>query len=523
MLNRDQLAAASEPVRVVWLGRIGGPLMAIAVYSLLATAEVPPAVDLSRPPAEHTAATGERLSHEARATAAIATLMAIWWMTESLPLPVTSLIPIALFPLAGVMPVGSATAPYADKNIFLFMGGFLIALAVQRWNLHRRLALLTVLGVGTSPHLLVGGIMLATAGLSMWISNTAATAMMLPIGMSLVTLLVDKMRGGAGDPDAAAFATCLMLGIAYSASIGGVATLIGTPTNLFFAGFAHEHGIAITFAGWMALGVPVAAVLLLVCWVVLTRLVFPIGLRDIPGGRELIRGEWRRLGRITRGEYIVLCVCAAVASAWVAREPLSHWQWLTDQLPVITRLDDTVIAMAGALLLFVIPVDIRRGVFALDWETASQLPWGVLLLFGGGFSLAAAISGSGLADWMGSQVAFLEGLPPLALMLAVVTMIVFLTELTSNTATAAAFLPILYAVAVGIQVDPILLMVPAAIAASCAFMLPVATPPNAIVFGSGCVTIGDMVRAGLRLNLIAIVLIPLLVYWLGALVLGIKL
>ena len=535
MANRDRMTAAavpeSEPVRVVWLGRIGGPLMALAVYFLMATAEAPPPEDAAYPPAESPAVV-ESLSHEARATAAIATLMAIWWMTESLPLPVTSLLPIALFPLAGVLPVERATAPYADKNIFLFMGGFLIALAVQRWNLHRRLALLTVLGVGTSPRFLVGGVMLATAGLSMWISNTAATAMMLPIGMSLVALLLDKAPGAVdrarpvespptADSRQEAFATCLMLGIAYSASIGGMATLIGTPTNLFFAGFAHEHGIAITFAGWMALGVPVAAILLVVCWIVLTRLAFRIDLGEIRGGREVIRQEWRRLGRISRGEWIVSCVCAGVASAWVAREPLSQWQWLVAHLPIVARLDDTVIAMAGALLLFIIPVDIRRGVFALDWQTARELPWGVLLLFGGGFSLAAAISGSGLAEWIGGRVAFLEGLPPLALMLVVAAMIVFLTELTSNTATAAAFLPILYAVALGIQVDPVLLMVPAALAASCAFMLPVATPPNAIVFGSGCVSIGAMVRAGARLNLIVVVLIPLLVYWLGPWILGI--
>lgn len=495
--------------------------------------------------------------------------MAVWWMTEALPLAVTSLLPIVLFPLAGVLTVSGATAPYADKTVFLFMGGFMIALAVERWNLHRRIALLTVLSVGTSPKRLVGGIMLATALLSMWISNTATAAMMLPIGMSLVGLLLERIRSGvldgrsrlalAEDPDSSlepgpaahdqgnprslpgagpepvpsprdeeadseawAFATCTMLGIAYAASIGGMATLIGTPTNLFFAGFVQEQGIPISFGHWMALGVPLSAVLLLLTWIVLTSLVFPIRLREIPGGRELIRLELNRLGRVSRGEWTVLGVFVGVAAAWVAREPLTHWQWLIQRVPAAARLDDTIIAVTGAVLLFIIPVDAKRGIFALDWETARRLPWGVLLLFGGGFSLAAAVVHSRLADWIGGQVACLEGLPPLLLMLAVASMITFLTELTSNTPTAAAFLPILYGVALGIGVDPLLLLVPATIAASCAFMLPVATPPNAIVFGSGYVPIRSMVRAGLWLNLIAIVLAPLVMYTWGVWLFGIE-
>lgn len=487
--------------------------------------------------------------------------MAIWWMTEAVPLPVTSLLPLVLFPMAGVLPIDQAAAPYADKNIFLFMGGFLIALAVEHWNLHRRIALLTVLAVGTKPTQLIGGIMLATAALSMWISNTATAAMMLPIGLSLVTLLADRIGGGntaiegvapadelreefddtrdtepsqpsaktaAGydlpEPKAvvARFSTCIMLGIAYSASIGGVGTLVGTPTNVFFAGFAHGKGISIGFAQWMALAMPLVAVFLFITWVVLTRIIFPISLRELPGGREVIRSELNKLGPVSRGEWTVLVVFAATALAWVVRAPLTSWGWLTELIPAVARLDDTVIAMTGAIALFLIPVRSPTGQFALDWKMANNLPWGVLLLFGGGFSLASAVTSSKLANWIGAQVAALEGLPTVLMTVAVVMIVIFLTELTSNTPTAAAFLPILYGVALGLDVDPLLFLVPATLAASCAFMLPVATPPNAIVFGSGHVRIGAMAYAGLWLNVIGIVLIPLLIYTVGTWVLRIR-
>jgi solute carrier family 13 (sodium-dependent dicarboxylate transporter), member 2/3/5 len=525
-------------------GRVGGPLFALILHGVLARYA------------------GE-LSEPGRVTAAVAAWMAIWWMTEAVPLPVTSLLPLVLFPLLGVMTTDAAAAPYADKSVFLFFGGFLIALAVERWNLHRRLALLTVLAVGTRPRRLIGGMMLATAGLSMWMSNTATTAMMLPIGMSLLALVRDT-RGDRStaatsslvrteplprpephverdfsvrddqrsrvfaedeserspqlpDPtvraDFEAFSACMMLSIAYAASIGGLGTLVGTPTNLYLAGFASQHGITIGFAAWMVFALPLTCLYLLLAWWLMTTRLFRLSDEEIAGGEALIRCELAKLGSMQRGEWSVLIVFLVVASAWGLRGPLSNWSWLVRQAPIITRLDDTVIALAGAISLFVIPVNARRGIFVLDWSVAQRLPWGVLLLFGGGFSLAAAVSSSELAGWVGSSIEVLAGWPSLLLVLAVVVLMMFSTELTSNTPTTAAFVPILYGVALGIEIDPLTLIVPATLAASCAFMLPVATPPNAIVFGSGAVSIREMARAGFGLNLLGIVLIPLYVYF----------
>ncbi len=413
---------------------------------------------------------------------------------------------------------------YANKYVFLFMGGFMIARAVEKWNLHRRIALLTVFVVGTQPNRLVAGFMLATAGLSMWISNTAATVMMLPIGLSLVTLLSEQLQqadhrsGSAGKN----FATCMMLGIAYAASIGGMATLVGTPTNLFLAGFASDNGISIGFGRWMLFATPLSVVLLVVTWLLLTRFVFPIRVKRLEGSHTLIRTELTKMGRTSRGEWTVLVVFAVTALAWVFREPLTKSQWLVELIPLVAKLDDTIIALIGMVALFLIPVNFRKGEAALDWDTAVNIPWGLLLLFGGGFCLAAAVEDSGLANWIGTRVEVLE-LSSFALLVVVVTLVVFLTELTSNTPTAATFLPILYGVALSMGIDPMLLLVPATLAATCAFMLPVATPPNAIVFGSGHIEIRSMVKAGLWLNLISIVLISLWMWLAGARIFGMNL
>ena len=442
----------------------------------------------------------------AQVTAAVATLMAVWWMTEAVPLPVTSLLPLILFPFLGVMPFDDAAAPFANKYVFLFMGGFMLARAVERWQLHRRIALLTVLAAGTQPTRLVAGFMVATALLSMWISNTASTVMMLPIGLSLIALIGDKLQR-EDQADSSNFAICMMLGIAYAASIGGVATLIGTPTNVFLAGFAQDNNIEIGFGRWMAFAAPLAIVILFLTWLILTRFVFPIRIRHIPGGRQLIRRELEKLGSMSRGEWTVLIVFSSTALAWVSRGSLAKWSLLTEHFPLIAKVNDGQIALAAAVLLFMIPVDRSKGIRALDWKTAATIPWGVLLLFGGGFSLARAVTRSGLAEWIGGNVALLDDAPPLAIIIGVTVMIVFLTELTSNTPTVAAFLPILYGVAQGIGIDPMLLLVPATVAASCAFMLPVATPPNAIVFGSGHISIQSMVKAGVWLNLLSIILV----------------
>ncbi len=498
----------SSPIARV--GLIAGPLIALAVYWSMSSIDT----DL-----------GQNVSK----TAAIGILMAVWWMTEALPLPATSLLPLVLFPLSGVLDFPQAAQPYANRFIFLFMGGFMIALAIEKCNLHRRIALLTVLAVGTQPRRLIAGFMIATAFLSMWISNTATTALMLPIGLSLVSLLVDRMQQAAETANdsaaeagnAADFAVCMMLGIAYSASIGGVGTLIGTPPNAFFAGFLAQKGVIVEFGTWLLFAMPLVVVFLFITWLLLVRVVFPVRIRELPGGRAVIRAELKKLGPVSRAEWTVLTVFVSTALAWILRGPATKWPWLLERVPQIANLNDTLIALIAALALFMLPVNARKREFALDWETAKRLPWGMLLLFGGGLSLAVAVSNSGLATWIGGQVTGLSALPAALVVLAVTALIILLTEVTSNLATTSTFLPILYGVAVGIGMDPLLMLAPAALAASCAFMLPVATPPNAIVFGSGHVTIAQMMRAGVWLNVVGILLIPLLTYTLGAWVLGV--
>jgi sodium-dependent dicarboxylate transporter 2/3/5 len=492
-----------------WVGLLGAAPLAVGLYFVLAAfTDLPP---------------------RAAMTAALATLMGVLWITEALPLAATSLLPLVLFPLCDVLPFPQAAAPYVNDLIYVYFGGFLLALAIERWELHRRIALYTLLTVGTSPAMLVGGIMLATALLSMWISNTATTAMMLPLGISLVALLTEHARAhpdhAFDERGAAGFATCMMLAIAYSATIGGLGTLIGTPTNAQLAAVAQQNGIEIGFARWMLFATPMAAVFLLLCWILLAVILYRLPHAKIPGADQMIRRELGKLGPLRRGELVVAIVFGLTALGWLVREPLSNWSWFVQRVPTIKNLNDGMIALAGALVLFAIPIDRKRGVFALDWETTRRMPWGVLLLFGGGLSLAAAVKDSQLAEEIGTVVAYYAGsgqASTLVLMLVVVTLVIFASEFTSNVATAAAVLPIMIGIAAGLDADPVLLLVPAALAASCAFMLPVGTPPNAIVFGSGYIRQSQMMAAGWWLNLIGIVLIPLAVYTLGAWVLGIK-
>ena len=450
--------------------------------------------------------------------AAVGVLMATWWVTEAIPIPATALLPLALFPVLQVADIRDAATPFANPIIYLFLGGFLIARAMDATGLPRRIALSSIRLLGARPRSIVAGVMASCAFLSMWVSNTATALMMLPIGLSLVALMPE----GDGDenPEASAerrrFGTALMLGIAYACSIGGMGTLIGTPPNAFLAGFMLEtYGVTIGFAEWMLLGVPLVLVGLPLCYLLLTRVAFPIRTRELPGGRELVEREVRALGSMSRAETRVAVLFVLTALTWMARPLLiEHVTWLWG-------LSDAGIAMTAALALFILPSGEPGGRRLLDWRLARDTPWGVLILFGGGLSLASAVESTGLSAWLGAGVVGLSGWPLPLLVLAVVTAVILLTELTSNTATAATFLPVLGGVALGLGRDPLLLAVPAALAASGAFMLPVATPPNAIVYGSGAVRIEDMVRAGIWLNVLFVLLITAAAYVLLPLVFGV--
>jgi len=422
--------------------------------------------------------------------AAVAIWMACWWLTEAIPLPATALLPLVLFPVLGVRDLQETAAPYAHPVIFLFLGGFLVAAALEHSGLHRRFALGVVRSVGSQPRRLVGGLMFATAFLSMWVSNTATAVIMLPIAVSVLP----------EDPESRKrMAPALFLGIAYAANIGGLGTLIGTPPNAFLAGFMSEsYGIEIGFVRWMMVGVPVVAIGLPVTWWLLVGRLHPLPESEPSLDHERLS---RSIGSFSIEERVVAVIAALVCTAWITRPLLGRW---------VPDLSDAGIAITGALLLLSVPVGFRPLRFALTWKEAERLPWGVLVLFGGGLSLAGAVQQSGLAEWLGRHLAGLGGFPLPLLLLAVVLLMIFLTELTSNTATAAAFLPVVAALALAIGTSPLMLAVPAALAASCAFMLPVATPPNAVVYGSGRIELGQMMRAGLWLNLLMAVVISVL-------------
>jgi sodium-dependent dicarboxylate transporter 2/3/5 len=443
------------------------------------------------------------------ATASIAVWMATWWLTEALPIYATALLPLALFPPAGVATMRATAAPYAHEMIFLFMGGFMIALAMQSTGLHRRIALTTLRLVGDRPRNMVAGFMLVAAVLSMWVSNTATAVMMLPVALSVLEMAEHRAPDSWDDRVRHNFALSLLLGIAYGASIGGVATPVGTPPNLFLLSFlASELDHPISFARWMMVGIPVVAIMLPTTWWLLVHRLFPIPNERLEGGRALFARDLHSLGPASQAERIVFGVFLCVCVLWLARPFLSELA-IAGARP-FEGLGDAGIAMTGALALFCAPAGGGRRV--LDWETASKLPWGILILFGGGLSLAAAIGQNGVDDWIGAQSISLAGLSPVLIVVGVVSVMVFLTELTSNTASTAALVPILASVAVGLGVSPIALAVPATLAASFAFMLPVATPPNAVVFGSGRVTVRDMIHAGIWLNVIGIIVISALTF-----------
>ena len=441
------------------------------------------------------------MAPQAQAMAAIAVLMASWWMSEAIPIPATALLPVVLYPLLDIMDTGTVTRSYAHHLVFLFLGGFLIALAMQRWNLHRRIAMHIVNRVGTSETRLVLGFMLATAFLSMWISNTATAMLMVTIGIAVLYQISD-----ARDTKNTGFETALMLGIAYAASIGGVATLIGTPPNAILAGVAESTlGMQIGFTDWMRFALPLSLLMLLCAWLYLTRVAYRLGSNHSEKRAAVIRAELAGLGAMSSAEKRVALVFLSVAILWITRGLID--------LPLLRQLNDSGIAIAAAVLLFILPAGGEESKALLDWETAQKLPWDILILFGGGFALASGFSETGLTRYLADQLGGLSGLPGWLVIATVCLLVIFLTEVTSNTATASLLLPFMAVLGEATGLEPLMLMVAAALSASFAFMLPVATPPNAIVFASRCITIPQMARAGLWLNLLGVVLIPVFIFF----------
>ncbi|MCH9696427.1 MAG: DASS family sodium-coupled anion symporter [Gammaproteobacteria bacterium] len=446
-------------------------------------------------------------------TASVGVWMAVWWATEAVPIAITALLPLVAFPMLGIASIQDTSAPYANKVIYLFLGGFIVAFAMQRWNLHRRIALTVLQYAGGNGRSLVGGFMLSSALLSMWVMNTSTTMMLLPIAVSIITVIHNTVT--EMDPKQKQdFQYSLLLGVAYGATIGGMATLVGTAPNAMFAAFMLDnYGEEIDFASWMMVGLPLSAMMLPLAWLALTRWVFKVDFITSGEGRAALRNMKREMGSITVPEKRVAVIFLLMALTWIFRPLLTN-------VPALSALDDSLIAMAGAILLFLVPSGDKTDPLLLRWKYAEQLPWGVLILFGGGLTLAGAVSRTGLAEWLGGSLQAVGALPLIAIVILAAAMIIFLTELTSNIATTATFLPVVGAIAIEAGYNPIALAVPVTLAASCAFMLPVATPPNAIVFGSGMLTIPKMTRAGLVLNLIGIVLVSTVAYYLAPMFLG---
>ncbi len=449
----------------------------------------------------------EGLGKPGMMVAACTCWMAIWWLTEAVPIYLTAMLPLILYPIAGVMDIKAAAPPYGSWLVWLLFCGFSLAAAIEKWNLHKRIALRIILATGTAPDRILLGFMIATAFLSMWISNTATAVMMTPIGVA-VAVTLSGVAGGEDDD----FAKALLLSIAYSASIGGISSLIGTPTNLIFANAASELlEMEISFQKWLSIGLPIGIGLLLICWIYLSRFAFSFKGQSGQAGQQVVKEQYRALGPASRAEKRVGLVFGVVALSWISRDFL-----LSRAFPLM---NDTTIGLIGVFLLFVLPSGTKRhknsrtSVPLLDWPSVQNIPWGVLLLIGGGLAIAEGFKVTNLASWIGSQLGQLESLPFFLLLLVIVTIVNFLTEITSNMATVSILMPILAVTGQAMQVNPILLMVAATLAAGCAFMLPISTPPNAVVFGTNYLRIQDMARVGFAINLFSILFISLVVYY----------
>ena len=456
---------------------------------------------------------------------AVALLMAIWWIFEVVPLAVTALLPVVLYPILGIMNGKVVSGTYVNHIIFLFLGGFMVALAMQRWNLHKRIALRILMLTGTKPANILLGFMLATAFLSMWISNTATTMMMLPILLSVG----DKLQESIGVKKSDRFIIGLLLGVAYSASIGGVATLVGTPPNPMFTKIFQimfPQGPEINFVDWFIFALPISTALFITTWLLLFMM-YSRHLKGVNISKSTFRNEYKSLGKPGYEEKVVLVDFVLLALAWLTRSPL-HIGSLT--IPGWSQLfthpeyfNDGTVAMVFALPLYIFPTKDSNSRYIMNWEYSKQLPWNIVLLFGGGFALAQGFKDSGLSIWFGNQLIGLSGIHPVFMIISIALLMTFLTELTSNTATTQIILPVIASLAVSIQINPLLLMLPATVSASMAFMLPVATPPNAIVFGSNKITIMQMAKTGLLLNLVGAIVITLMTYYWGLSVFNIHL
>ena len=446
----------------------------------------------------------EGLSFEAKCILASTAWMAVWWVTECVPISVTALLPIVLFPLTGGMDLSTTTAAYGHKLVFLFVGGFLIALAIEKWHLHKRLALNIIRVTGSNKSRVILGFMLATAFLSMWISNTATSIMILPVGLAIISQLKDDPKTVENENEF--FGKSLMIAIAYSASIGGMATLIGTPPNMVLAGVVEEsYGIKLNMFDWMKFGVPLSSFLLIICWLYLTKIAFKFKNEEFSAGRDEVQRQIKKLGRFSNEEIKVLIVFTLTALGWIFRGSIET---------IFPMIDDTIIAIFFAVSLFIIPTKNQKtNTTLLVWNDTVKLPWGILILFGGGMAIASAFGKSGLALWIADLLQNLNDVSLFLIILIIVTSINLLTEVTSNMATTAMLLPVLVTIALAIDVHPYFLLVAATLAASCAFMLPISTPPNAVVFGSGFLKIEDMFKKGVWMNLISIITITLVVYY----------
>lgn len=443
------------------------------------------------------------ISPNAHKVFALATWVICWWVTEAVPFPVTALIPLIAFPLLGVMPISQSATPYANPIIFLFMGGFFLALALEKHRLHERIALNLIRITGTSGNGIIMGFMIATAFISMWISNTATAMMMMPIALSVIKLVIPNKEDIKGSPLSAEkkFALGLMLVVGYASTLGGLATIIGTPPNVVFIGLLNDfNGQKISFGEWMLIGVPVATILLISTYIIVTKILFPNKLKKIEGSSEMIKIKLEELGAIRKEEKLVMTIFGFTSFLWIFQQAINYFIIGSELL------NDTNIAMAGGLIMFIVPVDLKKFTFLLEWRDTKNIAWGILILFGGGLCLADGLNKTGIIQFIGNTIVS-QADYNLWFILVLLIVTVALSEMMSNVALVNIFVPVVFGIAQGLKIDPILLALPVTLSASIGFMFPIATPPNAIVFSSGYIRMRDMIRAGVLLNISSIIII----------------